>query len=155
MGAKGLAKRSLWCEIADRQQQRATHRLNRRPHNERSRRLNTNGKGGRDSSTSFSPRPFGGRGRSRQAGPGLRPPKVAYAPELQRRSGSCPQAGEGVPEDPAENTRSYALAAQTLCRSKSAVLSMVNVHRTCAYGDRKPEPPVGTRGNHKLVPAFQ
>ncbi len=30
--------------------------------------------------------------------PGLRPPKVAYAPELQRRSGSCPQAGEGVAE---------------------------------------------------------
>ncbi len=33
---------------------------------------------------------------SSQRGPGLRPPKVAYAPELQRRSGPCPQAGEGV-----------------------------------------------------------
>ncbi len=34
---------------------------------------------------------------SSRRGPGLRPPEVAYAPELQRRSGSCPQAGEGVP----------------------------------------------------------
>jgi hypothetical protein len=31
--------------------------------------------------------------------------------------------------------------AQTLCRSKSAVLNMVNVHFlwTCGYGDRSPE----------------
>ncbi len=55
------------------------------------------------------PCPAGNRGKVQPSGrgwtaagavssrcePGLRPPKVAYAPELQRRSGFCPQAGEG------------------------------------------------------------
>ncbi len=47
------------------------------------------------------PRPLGGEGGEQGSSasrrePVLCPPKVAYAPELQRRSGFCPQAGEGV-----------------------------------------------------------
>ncbi len=43
--------------------------------------------------------------------PGLRPPKVAYAPELQRRSGSCPQAGEGLRKNPAKKHGFMALGS--------------------------------------------
>ncbi len=57
--------------------------------------------------------------RPHSAAPGLRPPKVAYAPELQRRSGSCPQAGEGVAKNLApktQKTRSHDLAMQAASR---------------------------------------
>ncbi len=60
-------------------------------------------------------------GRGRRAAPGLRPPKVAYAPELQRRSGSCPQAGEGYRPNFSEQVR-FSLILTFVAEDKGYVM---------------------------------